>query len=126
MKKLNNITVKVGTTEEFFARTRKTMRALDAGKPIESSHLITFEEPSELLQFLSENRLKVIKEIKAHPNSITNIAKSIHRTRESVSKDIKEMAKFGLVKIINAVNPGHGRCKIVELMYPSITLQAII
>ena len=50
MKKLNNVTVKVRATEEFFARNRKTMKALDEGKPIESSHLITFEDPSELLQ----------------------------------------------------------------------------
>lgn len=126
MSKLNNIIVKVGSTQDFFDRVRQTMKSLDEGKPLESSHSITFEDPSDMLHFLNEGKIKLINVIRAQPDSITNLAKRSQRSREAVSKDIREMAKYGLIKISNAINPGHGRQKIIELVAGSLKLEAVI
>jgi len=127
MKDLNNVVIKTGTTQEFFDNVRKVMRKLDEGKSIElSAHTITFEDPTDMLHFLNQAKLNLINVIRDHPDSITNIAKKANRSRESVSRDIKEMAKYGLVKIINSVNPGHGRQKIIEFAANQVKLEAII
>ena len=114
MKDLNNVVIKTGTTQEFFDNVRKAMRKLDEGTPLEpSAHTITFEDPTDMLHFLNQAKLNLINVIRDHPDSITNIAKKANRSRESVSRDIKKMAKNGLVKIINTFTPGHGRQKII-------------
>ncbi|OGT63101.1 MAG: hypothetical protein A3E85_03935 [Gammaproteobacteria bacterium RIFCSPHIGHO2_12_FULL_45_12] len=59
-----------------------------------------------------------------HPDPITNIAKVIKRDRSSVYRDISQLEQFGLVKIHEAINPGHGRHKMVELTSPFLKLDA--
>ena len=125
-KKLNDITIKTGTTEDFFKKIKKVMKNLDEGKPIVASYTITFEDPMEMLHFLNEGKINLINVIRTGPDSITNIAKKANRSREAVSRDIKEMAKYGLVKIINAINPGHGRHKIIGLEANQLKLEAVI
>lgn len=122
----NNVTISTGSTEEFFNRVRKVMQKLDNGEPIQSSHTITFEDPKDMLHFLNESKLNLINVIREQPDSITNIAKKANRSRVTVSRDIKEMALYGLVKISNVINPGHGRQKIIELESTQLKLEAFI
>ena len=122
----NNITVQTGTDQDFFTKVRGIMKNLDEGKPITASHTITFADPSEMLHFLNESKINLIQVIRHNPDSITNIAKNAGRSREAVSRDIREMAKYGLIKISNAINPGHGRQKIIELVANKLRLEAII
>jgi hypothetical protein len=49
-----------------------------------------------------------------------------NRSRVTVSKHIREMARSGLVKIKNVINPVHGRQKIIELKALQLKLEAII
>jgi predicted transcriptional regulator len=79
-----------------------------------------------MLHFLNESKINLIKVIRSSPDSITNIAKKAHRSREAVSRDIREMSKFGLIKISKAINPGHGQHKIIELVANKLRLEAII
>ena len=125
-RKLNDITIRTGSTEEFFKKIKNVMKDLDERKPITPSHTITFEDPMEMLHFLNEGKINLINVIRIQPDSITNIAKKANRSREAVSRDIKEMAKYGLVKIINAINPGHGRHKIIGLEANQLKLEAVI
>jgi predicted transcriptional regulator len=126
MKKPKNITIKTGSVDEFFKNVRKTMHAIDKKKSIDPSHTLTFEDPLDMLHFLSATKLKLIATIQKHPDTITNIAKATHRHRSSVSRDITEMERFGLVKTRKAINPGHGWHKIVELSAPHLKLEAHI
>ena len=130
MKKLKNtkplFKVKVGTVEEFFSDAKSMMRLADKGKPIAPERTLTFEDPLEMLHFLSKTKIELINSIRNHPDSITNIAKMAKRTRSAVYRDIHEMEKFGLVKMHDEVNPGHGRYKIVELIANSLKLEAYI
>lgn len=120
------LTVKIGTVDEFFDNAKKAMRALDKKEPIKPSRTLVFTEPMEMLHFLSEKKLKLINVIRKHPNSITNIAKITKRNRAAVYRDIHEMEQFGLVKMHEEINPGHGRHKIVELVAPTLKLEAYI
>jgi predicted transcriptional regulator len=79
-----------------------------------------------MLHFLSAAKIKLIKNIRKHPDTVTNIARIIKRDRSSVNRDILELKKFGLVRIHEEINPGHGRHKIVELTSPHLKLEAII
>lgn len=126
MKSINNVTIKTGSTEDFFNKIRGVMKELDEGKTPLPSHTITFEDPTEMLHFLNEGKINLIRAIRTNPDSITNLAKMSNRSRESVSRDIREMAKYGLVKIKSAINPGHGRKKIIELEALNLKLEAII
>lgn len=126
MKKPDNITIKTGSVDEFMKNIKAAMRAADKKTVIKSSHTIQFEEPREMLRFLSQTKLKLLHIIRSHPDSITNIAKATKRNRSSVYRDINELEKFGLVKMHEEINPGHGRHKIVELVASILKLEAYI
>lgn len=125
--KLKVITVKTGTVEEFFANAKATMRAADKGETIKARcATLTFVDPAEMLHFLSAAKIKLINNIRNHPDSITNIAKAVKRNRAAVYRDVHEMEKFGLVKAHEEINPGHGKHKIIELVAPTLKLEALI
>ncbi len=126
MKKQKSILIKTGSVEGFFENLKKNMRAADQGKPIKPSFTITFEDPLEMLHFLSETKIALIKTIRQHPDSITNIAKAAKRNRAAVYRDIHELEHFGLVKTHEEVNPGHGRHKIVSVVASELKLEARI
>jgi len=120
--------VKTGSVKDFFAGARDVMRASDKGEPIKKRcATLTFVDPSEMLRFLSVAKIKLIASIRKHPDSITNIAKAIHRPRSAVRRDINEMESVGIVKTHEEANPhGHGRHKIVELSASALKLEAYI
>jgi predicted transcriptional regulator len=119
--------VKTGTVEEFFSIVKNVMRSSDKGERIEQRcATLIFADPTEMLHFLSAAKIKLIKSIRKRPDTVTNIAKIIKRDRSSVNRDILELKKFGLVKIHEEINPGHGRHKIVELTSSLLKLEAII
>jgi len=121
------IKVKTGTVEDFFSTVKDVMRSADENKSVNPTFAtLTFVEPTEMLRFLSETKIKLIQSIRNHPDTITNIAKVIKRDRSSVNRDILELKKFGLVKIHEEINPGHGKHKIVELVSTHLKLEAII
>jgi predicted transcriptional regulator len=103
------------------------MRSADKGEPIKRrAATLTFVDPTEMLHFLSAAKIKLINSIRAHPDTITNIAKGIKRNRASVYRDINELVKFGLVETHEEINPGHGRHKVVKLIAPLLKLEAYI
>ena len=126
MKKPKNITVKTGTVNEFMERVRSVMSAADRNEPIKPSYTVMFEDPAEMLHFLSDKKIKLIDAIRKHPGSVTQIAKTIKRNRAAVYRDIQAMELFGLVKTSEEVNPGHGRHKIVQAAASAFKLEAYI
>lgn len=130
MKKSNAsktpLVIKMGTADEFFSDLHKIAHALDTKKNIKPIRKLIFQDPIELLRFLTESKIKLINHIRKHPDSITNIAKAVHRNRVAVQRDVSEMEKFGLVKISEEINPGHGKHKIVKLVSSTFKLEAYI
>lgn len=126
MKKPNTIAVKTGNANDFMEQVKQVMRSIDKKEQLKPSHTVMFEDPKELLQFLSKAKLELIRTIRAHPESITNLAKVMRRNRSAVGRDIQELEKFGLVKVHEEINPGHGHHKIVELAAPKLKLEAYL
>lgn len=125
----NNIPVfkvKTSTIEDFSSKAKAAMRAADRNESIESNYTLTFEDPTELLHFLSTAKLQLINSIRKHPDSVTNIAKAVNRNRASVYRDANELEKVGIVQTSDEVNPGHGRHKIVKITAKKLTLEAAI
>lgn len=118
--------VKTGTVDEFFTKVKKIMYTADKGETIKPEHTIVFENPIELLHMLSNSKIKLIHIIRKHPDSISNIAKATRRNRAAVYRDIQELEKFGLVKTLEEINPGHGRHKIVKAASDRLRLEAYI
>jgi len=102
------------------------MRAADKGERIKPSWTLVFADPSEMLHFLSKAKINLIKIIRRHPDSVTNIAKAANQNRASVLRHIHELEDFGLVKTHEEVNPGHGRHKIVTVIASELKLEARI
>lgn len=119
--------VKPGSVEEFFSTVKSVMRSADKGEAIKP-HIktLTFEDPMEMLHFLSTLKIKLINRIRQHPDSISNLAKYTHRRVSAVARDISELERVGIVKTHSVVNPGHGRHKIIELTATKLKLEASI
>ncbi|HSW93235.1 MAG TPA: MarR family transcriptional regulator [Gammaproteobacteria bacterium] len=131
MKKLINkksiMKVKSGSIEEFFSTVKGVMRAADKGEKIKSRvKTLSFEDPMEMLYFLSTTKLTLIRRIREQPDSITNLAKDTHRKVSAVTRDVNELEKVGIVKTYSVVNPGHGRHRIIELTAKHLRLEASI
>ncbi len=119
--------VKTGSIDEFFATVGSVMRAADKGEVIKPRiKTLTFEDPMEMLHFLSTAKLKLINRIRQHPDSISNLAKDTHRKVSAVTRDINELEKVGIVQTHSVINPGHGRRKIIELTASKLKLEASI
>lgn len=114
----NNTTILVTheTIEDFFARGKATAKLLDKKKPVEKSRIISFEDPADLVKFLTCNKLKLVADIRKKPNSTSGLAKDFGRSRAAVYKDIQELESIGIVKSEYVDNPGHGKHKIIRVV----------
>jgi len=131
MKNLKNkksvLKVKSGSVDEFFSTVKNVMRSADKGEKIKQRiKTLSFEDPMEMLHFLSITKLTLIRRIRQHPDSITNLARDTHRKVSAVTRDVNELEKVGIVKTYSAVNPGHGRHRIIELTAKQLKLEASI
>jgi predicted transcriptional regulator len=112
-KTAKNLNVGTGTTEDFFERSLKRARGLDRGEKLASEMRLTFEDPADLLRVLTAQRVRLIHAIRKKPAPVSDLATTLKRDRTAVRRDVKVLKSFGLVKIQEETNPGHGRRKIV-------------
>lgn len=107
--------VTTGTIKDFFDRGKNISRSLDAKNKINTrKRIISFEDPKDLLRFISDKKMTLMKLIREQPDSVTALAKFLKRERSSVDRDIRILESYGLVKTHYENNPGHGKYKIVE------------
>jgi len=108
-----------GTTPEFFESGLKFARSVDKKKKVVARRrIITFEDPRDMLKFISDKKMSLMRLIRKKPVSVTGLAKALKRERSAVNRDVRILEIYGLVKTHYANNPGHGRNKIVEPMSP--------
>lgn len=117
MKKSNNknksTLLTIETAESFFERGRKTAAFLDQKKSVAPRRMISFEDTADLVNFLTNNKLKLVTTVRKHPNSISKLADILHRTRASVDNDVKALEAVGILKSEYVCNPGHGVHRII-------------
>lgn len=123
---MKRTTVRAGTAREFFERGRDYAKRVRSGAPLGQSHLITFEDPADMMRVLSPAKLALLRAVKAHPGSIGSIAARLGRDRSAVTREVEQLRRVGLVRVVEEVLPGHGRMKKVSSVASEVRLEAII
>jgi predicted transcriptional regulator len=98
----------------FFGRAREHARRLDRGEKLAPEITISFENPSDILQILTAQRIRVLELAKKGPSPVARLAGELGRDLRAVSRDVELLEEFGLLRTRYEANPGHGRRRIVE------------
>ncbi|MBL0225841.1 MAG: HTH domain-containing protein [Geobacteraceae bacterium] len=123
---MRNVTVKTGTTEEYFARVRDTAKRIDRGEVPKQEFTLTFEDPADMFAVMTPARLELFRAAKSDPSSLTALALRLHRDRSTVKRDVDILVAAGLLNIEEVPLPGHGRQKCVRAVADRIQLQAVV
>lgn len=94
---MKSVMVVLGTEGDFFRRGREIARLVDAGKPIPEQTIISFESPSDLARIVTPGKMAVVEAVKARACSIAELARTLHRDRSAVKRDIVELQNAGLL-----------------------------
>jgi predicted transcriptional regulator len=122
--KRNKVTIRTGSSDEFFARVRGRAAKLDRGESLPDEITISFEDPMELLSVLTSERVRLLRRTKGASLPISELADSLNRDVRAVSRDVVVLEKAGLLRTGYRTNPGHGRLKIVEALARGYRLTA--
>ena len=98
----------------FLRRAREHARILDRGEKLASEMTISFENPSDILQILSPQRIRILEFAKKGARPVSTLASGLKRDTRAVSRDVELLEQFGLLRTRYEANPGHGRRRIVE------------
>ena len=118
--------IETGTEAEFFARGKRLARQVDRGERLAETHIVTFDDPADVAQLLTQARIGLFRTVKDEPASITAIAARLHRDRSAVKRDVDALLAAGLVSVETAANPGHGTQKIVRAVASRVDLHVLI
>jgi predicted transcriptional regulator len=113
MKK-NKVTITTETADQFFARIIENAAKLDRGERIAPGITISFEDPLEMLEVLTAERVRLLRKAKAGAAPVADLASALKRDVRAVSRDVDRLEKAGLLRTSFETNPGHGRRKVVE------------
>lgn len=113
MKK-SKVNIASSSTEAFFNRVRGHAAKLDHGEAIAPRISITFEDPLEMLNVLTSERVRLLRCAKSGALPIAELASGLNRDVRAVSRDVLRLEKAGLLRTSYRINPGHGRYKLVE------------
>jgi predicted transcriptional regulator len=120
----SKVTIATDTAEGFFNRVRRNAAKLDRGETIAPEISIIFEDPLELLNVLTAERVRLLRWAKSGSQPITEMAIGLKRDLRAVSRDVMRLEKAGLLRTSYRVNPGHGRYKVVEPVAREYSLTA--
>lgn len=123
MKKIK-ATVATGSVGDFFHRIRGHAAKLDRGESIAPKITITFEDPLEMLNVLTAQRIRLLRKMKAGALPVSDLASGLRRDIRAVSRDVSRLERAGLLRTRYQVNPGHGRYKVVEPVAREYSLSA--
>ncbi len=120
--------VKIGSEgfEAYAKRALARARRLDRGGRIKPEIRITFEDPLAMVEVLTAERLRLLKQVRTRSQSISALAASLKRDPKSVRRDVVKLERAGVVRTRDQVNPGHGRAKIVEPVAREYRLTAML
>jgi predicted transcriptional regulator len=95
-------------------RSLERARRMDKGERLEAERIITFEDPLQMIECLTVERIRLCQMVRKKRLSISALAEELGRNRGSVTRDVNKLRKFGLLRLREEVNPGHGMVQIVE------------
>ena len=121
---MSKVQIKMEPVERFFERARELARRADAGKRIPESRVVAFEEADDLLALRSPKRVQLLRALRQEPGSIADLARRLRRDRAAVTRDVQQLARFGVVEVTEKPLPGHGRQKWIRAASAAIELVA--
>ncbi len=86
----------------------------DKGERLEAEKIITFADPLDMMNCLTAQRVRICQVVRTKQLSISGLAEELGRNRGSVTRDVNKLKEFGLLRLREQVNPGHGVVQIVE------------
>ena len=116
------------TEDDLFNQTRQGLEAFRTEKRSEPDVTVSFNSLEALVSVLTPRRCEIIAAVKAHGgfHSIEELANSVSRDRGTVSRDLKALASAGLIKLREAVLPGHGKRSEIVRKATRLTLELSI
>jgi len=112
--------------EGHVRRSLARAKSREAGERLESETAITFADPLDMVECLSKERIRIVQTIRNRKLSISSLAEELGRNRGSVTRDVNKLRKFGLLRLREQVNPGHGVVQIVEPVAKKIEMRVSI
>ena len=116
--------IRVERVEAFFERGRKLAHLADRGGRIPPSRVVAFDDIESLLQVLTTKRVLLLRQVRAAPGSITDLARKLRRDRSAVTRDVQALERVGVLRVTEKSLPGHGRQKWMAPIARDIRLTA--
>jgi predicted transcriptional regulator len=108
------VNIRTDGFEGYAKRAMARARKLDRRVPIRAEITVTFEDPLAMLEVLTAERLRLLKQLRTKPLTMSALAAALNRDARSVRRDVSKLEYFGVLRTREQINPGHGRVKIVE------------
>jgi len=112
--------------EGHVRRSLARAKTRHAGERLEPETAITFADPLDMIECLTKQRIRIVQTIRKQRLSISSLAEELGRNRGSVTRDVNKLRKFGLLRLREQVNPGHGVVQIVEPVAKKIEMRVAI
>lgn len=114
-------------TDGFDGHVRRSLdraRRREMGERLESEKVITFGDPMMMFELMTAQRMRLFQTARKKKLSISALAEELGRNRGSVTRDVNKLKQFGLIRLREQVNPGHGVVQIVEPVAKKIEMRA--
>jgi predicted transcriptional regulator len=107
-------------------RSLDRARGRQNGEKLKAERIFTFADPLDMMECLTAQRIRLCQAVRKKRMSISALAEELGRNRGSVTRDVNKLKKFGLVRLREEVNPGHGVVQIVEPAAKKFDLRATL
>ena len=112
--------------EGHVRRSQDRARRRENGERLEPERIITFADPLDMMECLTAERIRLCQAARKKRLSISALAKELGRNRGSVTRDVNKLKRFGLIRLREQVNPGHGVVQIVEPVAQKFEMRAVL
>jgi predicted transcriptional regulator len=112
--------------EGHMRRSLDRARRRQSGEKLEAERIFTFADPLDMMECLTAQRIRLCQAVRKKRMNISALAEELGRNRGSVTRDVNKLKKFGLVRLREEVNPGHGVVQIVEPAAKKFDLRATL
>lgn len=107
-------------------RSLDRAKRLQKGERLKAEKIITFADPLDMISCLTVERVRLVQTVRKKPFSITSLAVELGRNRTAVTRDVKTLTQFGLLRLREQTNPGHGIIQIVESVARKLAMRTDI
>jgi len=112
--------------EGHVRRSLERARRRENGERLEPERIITFADPLDMLECLTAQRIRLCQVARKKQLSISALAEELGRNRSAVTRDVNKLKGFGLIRLREQVNPGHGVVQIVEPVAQKFDMRAAV